>query len=213
MPAEETNIYHITFLRHGESVGNAGGYHQGQSEFSLTEKGRQQAEALAIRWKTEGIRFDFMISSPQSRAKETAEIIAATLGLEIEFDPVWMERDNGQLAGLHESEAREKYPQPDFIHLYERIGETGESHWELFLRGGRAIQSILHQPAGRYLIVSHGAILNMALRAALGIMPQANFQGARFRFSNTGFATLVYQPERNSWVVLGINDHSHWMEV
>ena len=212
MPAEETNIYHITFLCHGESVGNAGGYHQGQSEFPLTEKGRQQAEALANRWKNEGVIFDFMISSPQSRARETAEILAPILGLEIEYDPIWMERDNGLLAGLHESEAREKFPQPAFIPLYEPIGETGESHWELFLRGGRAIQSILLQPAGRYLIVSHGAILNMALRAALGIMPQANFQGARFRFSNTGFATLTYQPERNSWAVLGINDHSHSTE-
>jgi hypothetical protein len=55
--------------------------------------------------------------------------------------------------------------------------------------------------------------LNMALRAALGIAPQANFQGARFRFSNTGFATLIYQPEQHSWIVLGINDHNHWVEA
>ena len=84
MPAEETNIFHITFLHHGES----GGYHQGQSEFSLTEKGHQHAETLANRWKNEGLIFDFMISSPQSRARETAEILAPTLGLEIEFDSI-----------------------------------------------------------------------------------------------------------------------------
>jgi broad specificity phosphatase PhoE len=213
MPDEENNNYHITFLRHGESVGNAGRYHQGQSEFPLTETGRAQAEALAARWKHEKKTFDFMIASPQSRARETAEIIAPTLDLEIEYDSVWMERDNGLLAGLHESEAKEKYPQPAFIHLYEPIGETGESHWELYLRGGLAIQSILHRSPGSYLIVSHGAILNMALRAALGIAPQANFQGARFRFSNTGFATLIYQPEQHSWIVLGINDHNHWVEA
>ena len=113
MPDEKDNLYHLTLLRHGESVGNAGGYHQGQSEFPLTEKGREQAQSLAARWRSEGITFDGMVASPQSRARQTAEIIAATLSLEIEFDPIWMERDNGILAGLHFEEAREKHPQPE----------------------------------------------------------------------------------------------------
>jgi len=202
-------IYHITFLRHGESIGNAKGYHQGQAEFPLTEKGRAQASALATRWKKEGAQFDYLIASPQPRAKETAETIAKALCLTIEFDPIWKERDNGNLAGLHHEEVKKKYPQSKFIHLFERIGETGESQWELFLRGGKAIQSILHRPAARYLIVSHGGLLNMALKAALGIAPQANFQGTRFRFGNTGFATLTYIPENNYWAVFGINDQQH----
>lgn len=213
MSNSQEPTYEITFLRHGESTGNAGNYRQGQSEFPLTEKGQAQAEALAILWVSEGRTFDHVKASPQKRARQTAEIIAGKMGMEIEFDRVWMERDNGVLAGLHQDEARIKYPQPDFIHIYEPIGFTGESVWQLYLRAGGAIQSLLERSPGRYLVVSHGGILNMTLRAILGITPQANFQGPRFRFRNTAYASLTYHPSRHSWVIDGINQRSHWDEA
>jgi 2,3-bisphosphoglycerate-dependent phosphoglycerate mutase len=205
-------LFHITLLRHGESIGNALGYHQGQSEFPLTEKGQAQAKSLADRWLSEGVLFDYVVASPQPRARQTAEIIADVLGLQVEFDPVWMERDNGVYAGLHMDEAKIRYPYPDYISLYDRTGKTGESEWELYLRGGRAIQSILHRSPGRYLIVSHGGILNKTLQAILGIVPQTNFQGVRFRFGNTAFASLTYDPERHNWHVHSINERTHWEE-
>ena len=73
--------YHFTLLRHGESVGNAEGKHQGQSDFPLTEKGEAQARALAERWLNEKKGFDLIISSPLSRAHGTAEILADALHL------------------------------------------------------------------------------------------------------------------------------------
>lgn len=210
MSEEKEHIYHITLLRHAESVGNANGYHQGQAEFPLTERGRAQAHALAKYWQSQKQVFDHCIASPQSRTRETAEIVAGALGLEIEYDPVWMERDNGVYAGLHQDEARERYPYPDFQPMFERIGETGESEWELYLRGAQAIQSILHHPPARYLIVSHGAILNMTMRALLGIAPQANFQGPRFKFRNAAFVTLEYRSHIHQWLVHGVNQRPHW---
>lgn len=212
MPEEKDYLYQIILLRHAESVGNANGYHQGQAEFPLTDRGREQARVLADYWQSKGVVFDYCISSPQSRTRETAEIVADVLGLEIEYDPVWMERDNGHYAGLQQEEARQRFPYPEFQPLYERIGQTGESEWELYMRGGRAIQSVLHRPAARYLIVSHGAILNMTLRALMGIAPQANFQGTRFRFRNAAFVTLTYRPEAHEWMIHGINQRPHWPE-
>jgi broad specificity phosphatase PhoE len=202
--------YQITLLRHGESVGNAQGYHQGQSEFPLTSNGQAQANALGEWWLSKRTGFDLIISSPQSRARQTARIIAGILGIRIEYDEMWMERDNGVYAGLHIDEARIKYPRPETISLYERIGKTGESDWELYLRGGQAIQSVLHRNPGRYLVVSHGGILNKTLHAIFGMSPQTNFQGIRFRFRNTAFATLTYNQERHVWYVNGINDRPHW---
>lgn len=102
MSDEPRQTYNITLLRHAESVGNANGYHQGQAEFPLTDRGRKQAGALADYWQLKGVVFDYCISSPQSRASETAEILAGVLGLEIEYDPVWMERNNGHYAGLQQ---------------------------------------------------------------------------------------------------------------
>jgi 2,3-bisphosphoglycerate-dependent phosphoglycerate mutase len=210
--SEQATMYHITLLRHAESVGNANGYHQGQAEFPLTERGRAQARALGAYWQSHGVVFDYCISSPQSRTRETAEIVAAVLGLKVEYDPVWMERDNGVYAGLHQDEAQQLYPYPEFQPLYARIGDTGESEWELYLRGGRAIQSILHREPARYLVVSHGAILNMTMRALMGISPQANFRGARFKFRNTAFVTLTYRADVHEWMLHGINQRPHWQE-
>jgi broad specificity phosphatase PhoE len=206
-------LYTFVFLRHGESIGNAEGKHQGQADFELTEKGRTQARALADRWLAEKQHFNRAISSPLMRARETAELICGALGIPLVFDPLWMERDNGLLAGLHPDEAAVLHPRPDFVYPYLAIGETGESQWELFLRAGRAVQSLFNHPPGTYLIVSHGGILNMVFYAILGIAPQANFTGPRFRFHNTAFATITYMPGEHKWAVRGVNDHLHWPEA
>lgn len=62
-------LFFITLLRHGESVGNAESRWQGQADFPLTDRGREQARALAARWKRENAQFDHVISSPLSRAR------------------------------------------------------------------------------------------------------------------------------------------------
>jgi broad specificity phosphatase PhoE len=203
-------VYHITLLRHGESLGNFEGRHQGQADFPLTERGRQQSLALLERWKTEAKEFDLIISSPLVRARETAEIISSGLHVPLILDSVWMERDNGLMAGLSEDEVRDTLPQLPFIHPYQPIGETGESQWELYLRAGKAVQTLFNRPPGKYLIVSHGGILNMFFYAILGIAPQPNFHGPRFRLNNSAFATLYYDPSSHRWYILGVNDHLHW---
>ena len=212
LPTSPPDIYQITLLRHGQSAGNAGGIYQGQAEFDLTETGRQQAQALAGRWLQEGRSFDQLISSPLARARQTAEIVAFSLRLPIEYDDLWMERHNGILAGLNQHEAAERYPRPAFMSPYEPVGRTGESQWDLFLRAGQAVRQLLRRPPGRYLVVSHGGLLNMALYAVLGISPQANFQGARFRFLNTAFAELEYDPGVHSWLLARLNDRAHWID-
>lgn len=79
--------YHITLLRHGESIGNAGNYYQGQSDFELSALGEAQASALADEWLAAGVTFDLVISSPLLRARRTAEIVAARLGTSMELEP------------------------------------------------------------------------------------------------------------------------------
>jgi 2,3-bisphosphoglycerate-dependent phosphoglycerate mutase len=206
----DTAVYHVTFLRHGESVGNAEDRFQGHADFPLTRKGRAQARALAERWLGEGVTFDRCIASPLLRACQTAEIITKVLKISLELDPDWMEIDNGRVAGLTQEQAAQVAPRPDFITPYTRYGETGESRWELYLRAGRATQSILDRPPGSYLVVAHGGVLNMAMYAILGIPVQANSSGPRFMFRNTTFATFKYEPERHNWRMLNFDDRRHW---
>ena len=203
------NVYTLTLLRHGESVGNAEGYYQGQYDFPLTDRGRDQTRRLISRWLAEGIQFDQIIASPLKRASETAEMIAKTLNVPLQFDPDWKERDNGVLGGLKREVADEQYPKPEFFTPYDNFGGSGEGNFELFLRAGRAIHRILQMPPARYLIVSHGGILNQALYVTMGILPQANGQGTQFRFGNTSISTLQYDPTSHIWTVLGLNDSIH----
>jgi 2,3-bisphosphoglycerate-dependent phosphoglycerate mutase len=207
--SDNNTPYHITLLRHGESQGNFEGRHQGQADFPLTDHGRDQIKALANRWITEHKEFDLITSSPLLRARESAQIIATALNVSVEFDSLWMERDNGLIAGLSEEELRHTDLQPAFVHPYQPVGQTGESQWELYLRAGNAVQSLFKHPPGKYLIVSHGGLLNMFFYAILGISPQPNFHGPRFRFTNSAFATLTYYPTSHHWFVLGVNDHIH----
>src|SRR5512135_1271550 len=101
----DTPIYRVTFLRHGESVGNAEARFQGQSDYPLTETGRLQAQALAERWAREGLQVDLIITSPLARARETAAIVGQGLHVPVEEDPIWMERNAGEIAGLTREEA------------------------------------------------------------------------------------------------------------
>lgn len=91
----------IFFVRHGESEANLQGVFAGQRNDSiLTSKGREQARATALKIKKEGIVINTIISSPLKRSKETAEIIAVELGIDlsaIQIDTRITEYDMGSL--------------------------------------------------------------------------------------------------------------------
>lgn len=68
----------IYILRHGETKANVDGSLQGWSNDPLNENGIRLAEITGRAMK--GIKFDYCISSPLIRAKETAEIILRESG-------------------------------------------------------------------------------------------------------------------------------------
>lgn len=208
----QSELFYVTLLRHGESVGNAKGYHQGQTNFPLSAKGVEQAKALGQFWLENHVSFDKIIASPLLRAYQTAEIIAQMLNMPFEINPLWMERDAGMISGLHHTIAQERYPQPDFVTPYDPFGINGESQWDVYLRAGKAAQDLLRRPPANYLIVSHGGLLDMFMYAILGISPQANFNGPHFRFRNTAFLSVSYYPPTHSWIIDGVNLRPHWQE-
>lgn len=204
----ERPVYQFVFLRHGESTGNAESRWQGQSDYPLTERGRAQAIALANRWRTEGAKFDLAASSTLVRARETAEIITSALNVPLELDEIWVERDIGEMEGLTSNEVQQR-PRPPYVTPYDPIGGNGEGDWALFLRAGRALHSLLKRPAGSYLIVSHGGLLNQLMHAIVGVSHHADPSGVRFRFENTSFARVIYHPHQHRWAIDAVNDHAH----
>ena len=204
-----STTYTVTFLRHGESVGNLENRHQGHADFPLTEKGRAQAHTLARCWQVEGVTFDRAVSSPLLRARETAEIVCNVLSIPLEFEPGWMEINNGMLAGLNDEEAADILVPVRSMSVYTHFGRTGESRWELYLRAGQMIQKLLDASAGRMLVIAHGGVLNMAMVAIMGNSPYSSLCGARFLFLNTTFTTFTYDSASHIWRMLHFDDRSH----
>jgi broad specificity phosphatase PhoE len=194
-------MYLITLLRHAESEGNALGLIQGQSDPNLTETGAQQAQSLAETWKTDGQWFHQIISSPLKRARQTAQAVAARIEAPIVDNPIWMERCFGELEGRNFADIRQQDPPVNFYDLNKAPANGAETMLDLYLRASQGLQEILGGPQGAYLVVAHGAILNMALYAALGL-PIQNGNSPRFNFGNTGYARLRYEPGQRMWWLL-----------
>jgi len=95
-------------IRHGESQGNREWRLQGQREYSMTERGRCQAEALARRLAR--CQIAAVYSSPLRRAQETAAVIAEALGLAVRVLPGVEEYDFGELSGLTWWEIHKRAP-------------------------------------------------------------------------------------------------------
>lgn len=201
--------YSFVFLRHGESLGNTENYFQGRSDTFLTEKGKRQVQMLVERWSDENKSFDKIISSPLSRARITAEAIGTSLGVPVEIDPVWVERDTGKLTQVDRNHTDDLPFFHDFYTPFDQMGETGEGDWDLYLRACAGIRSLVSQPQGSYLVVSHGGLLNQVMRAISGVSPQPNTMGVQFRFDNTGFTTVTYDPSSYRWTITCMNDTHH----
>lgn len=208
MSSPDKPVFHFVFLRHGESIGNVESRWQGQADYPLTEKGRAQVRSLAERWKSEDVKFDLAVTSTLTRARETAEIVASALDVKIEYDPIWMERHIGEMEGLTAEEVR-KLPRPPYTTPYDSIGGEGEGDWALYLRAGQALHALLQRPAGRYLVVSHGGMLNQLMYTIVGVAPHADPSGVRFRFENASFARVIYYPYQHRWVIDTLNDRAH----
>jgi broad specificity phosphatase PhoE len=97
---------HLLLLRHGETDSNAGGIIQGHLPVPLNDLGHRQARALADRLATYRPRIRRLISSDLRRAAQTAEPIAASLGLKIEYHAAWRERFLGEFQGKTVGERR-----------------------------------------------------------------------------------------------------------
>ena len=191
--------HRLTFLRHGQSVANRDGIVQGHLDSPLSALGRAQAEAIATAWGREPLRYELIISSPLKRASETALILSDRLGVPIELEPQWVERDLGHAQGTRVQDflgaSLGRSARPPFTAAYE----DGEGSWDIYLRAAAAVQSVVRRHPGRYLIVSHGGILNGALRVILGVAPGPG-HSPRFEFGNCGYAHLSMDTD-GAWTV------------
>lgn len=139
------------FARHGETTAGQNKIVQGKED-SLSESGMVHAETLAKEVKEKNITR--IISSDHARAKETAEIVAKKLGLEIE---IWKE-----FGGIDFGTITEEPVIKGKMALERSMEkETGETTQEVFDRVKKGWEKLRKESTeGKILVVSHRSILS-----------------------------------------------------
>lgn len=142
----------LLLVRHGESEWNAIGRWQGWADPPLTELGRRQAFVAA---RAVGA-VDAIVSSDLARARETAEVIAAELGIgPVVVHASLRERDAGPWTGMTRREIEAEWP--GYLERGER--PPGYEQDEALLE--RVVPALLAlEPAGEaVLVVTHGGVI------------------------------------------------------
>jgi probable phosphoglycerate mutase len=157
------NIY---LARHGQDQDNVRGILNGHRDEPLTELGESQAQELAQKIKSAGIKFNKIYSSPLIRTSETAKIIASALLIEApELMPLLIERDFGIMTGKPIAEI-ESLCAPDILKTdtitYVLSPEGAETFPQLMIRAHAILEKIKtnHQD-GDILLVTSGDIGKM----------------------------------------------------
>jgi probable phosphoglycerate mutase len=216
----EANEKIVYFVRHGESVANVSGIYQ-TPETPLTDRGREQARAIAERAKH--IKFEKLVSSPLPRTRETAERIFETTGKQPEYSELFVERlKPKKLQGrkLGEPEADEMYKKwMASLHEGGPKFEDGETFNELVARIDKTLKFLEEQEANSMMVVTSGYFMKGVLaRIIFGedLTPQILKKlESRLKTENTGISIIkwgAYSRYRNEgvhWRVLVFNDHSH----
>ena len=155
----------LFLARHGETDWNAEGRWQGQTDVPLNANGVAQAYALAERMRREGIAA--VASSDLSRARTTAEIVAAALGITAAHGDLDLrEQHYGCFEGLTRMDSAKRFPEEwaRYVADWHTTPPDGESYQALLTRVRAATRRIAERLASPALVVMHGG----AIRALLG---------------------------------------------
>jgi broad specificity phosphatase PhoE len=163
----------LLLLRHGETEFSAQRRYCGRSDPPLTERGRMQADAAARHLAGQpGITA--VVSSPLLRALETAEPVAARLGVPLTVHDALIETDFGAWDGLTFAEAAAC---DEELHRRWLTDPTvtppgGESFDAVARRVGTAGQDLVAaHPSTAVVVVSHVTPIKTLLRDALDARP------------------------------------------
>ncbi len=165
----------ILLLRHGETLWNREEIFRGQSDIPLNDFGRRQAEALGKTLLSWGLGKPHFITSPLSRAHETATIAATAFSRVKEITPeeAFIDICFGEWEGKTVNQVEKNYPE-----LYKRWktnpGQVefpgGETLDKAADRAVKAIYGIARTETGNpKVIISHRAINKALLCRLLGL--------------------------------------------
>ena len=177
----------ILLARHGETDWNREGRFQGWADPPLNATGRAQAVDLSVQLMAEELAAVY--SSPLRRAYETAEVVAASRGLEPVTVDALREVDVGSWSGLSRTEIEQRFPEQYARWLdYGQGWEDGETYEQMVDRVVEALQELAEARDGeRILAVTHGG----PMRAASAFADRVSYAEARRRSPVVGNTAVL----------------------
>jgi len=156
------HIKHIHFIRHGETLANRRSVHQGLEE-PLSPKGRGEVKEILPTLRE--FQIDTLLSSPLTRARETAEIIGTGLNLPISYveEAVEFARPNYLYGHSHYSLLSLFYVAR--LYFNQKNPDWNDDGAENLFRIRQRITSLRHRletcPGNNILLVSHSIFMDM----------------------------------------------------
>jgi len=197
----------VILVRHGETEWNRVERFRGRADVALNEAGVRQAEATAARistlWRPAAI-----YSSPLSRARRTAEAIAAPLSLPVRIHEGLWDVDYGQWQGLSPDEVNQRWPEElrTWYQAPQRAAiPGGESLDQLRARcAGTLAQIVDAHPQDTVVMVGHTVINRVLL---LHVLALGNDRFWHLRQDTC--AINVIEAEGAGFTLVSMNDTCH----
>ncbi|HEY7769380.1 histidine phosphatase family protein [Longimicrobium sp.] len=169
-----SSITRIFLVRHGATVLTAEDRFAGSIDVPLADVGREQARRLAERLRTE--RIAAVYASPLGRAVETASIVAAPHGLDVQTDAALREISHGRWEEMTRQEVEARFADEAAAwdadpYTFAPLG--GETGLDVTARALPAVLDLVRRHEGQtILIVSHKATIRLLLSSLLGFDPR-----------------------------------------
>ena len=189
----------LVLARHGETEWSKSGQHTGRTDIPLTDLGREQARRLGQ--ALGGRSFSRVVSSPSSRATETARL--AGLGDRWETDPALQEWDYGVYEGRRRVDIDDEVPGWT---VWSHPITGGESLDEVGRRADAVIERLL-PIGGDVLVFSHGHFLRILAARWIQSPP---LLASRLELATATISELGWETDRR--VIEGWNLAAHLVD-
>jgi len=197
----------IIILRHVESEANRAGVGLGRTDSPPTELGLEQLRLTVDALRDEPITR--VLTSPLSRARQLADAISATHGVEANASDGLIELDVGELEGLEWPIVRKRFA--EFLGQWRGDESVtapmpgGESLMDVLKRARPLFDQLIADPSeGTGLIVTHNFVVKMLVVHALQMPP------SEWRRIDTGLAAITtFRIADGVPAVVRLNDRHH----
>ncbi len=203
-----TNLY---IIRHGEAVSNVQPIAHGPKTCEgLTDRGHAQVAQLAERLAKGEINADVLYASTITRARQTAEPVAAALGLPIIWDDELHEKRPGEEAeGLSWQEIEKRYGPYMHDQPYHRRVPGGESWASFLVRASTALDHIVRRHENQAIVVvAHGGVVEASFYMFLNLGSSTPTGFWTHNTSLTHWRQHVEQDYKR-WFLVCYNDAHH----